>query len=45
MSFLGGKKEYILEQRRFGIPRAKIALKLGVSPSLMYKYLTKLKKK
>lgn len=42
---LDGKKEYILEQRRFGIPRAKIARKLGVSPSLMYKYLTKLKKK
>ena len=41
---LDGKKEYILEQRRFGIPRAKIARKLGVSPSLMYKYLTKLKK-
>ena len=42
---LDGKKEFILEQRRFGIPRAKIARKLGVSPSLMYKYLTKLKKK
>lgn len=41
---LDGKKEYILEQRRFGIPRAKIARKLGVSPSLMYKYLTNLKK-
>jgi DNA invertase Pin-like site-specific DNA recombinase len=41
---LDGKKEYILEQRRFGIPRAKIARKLGVSPSLMYKYLTELKK-
>ena len=42
---LDGKKEFILQQRRFGIPRAKIARKLGVSPSLMYKYLTKLKKK
>lgn len=42
---LDGKKDFILEQRRFGIPRAKIARKLGVSPSLMYKYLTKLKKK
>ena len=42
---LDGKKNFILEQLRFGIPRAKIARKLGVSPSLMYKYLTKLKKK
>ena len=42
---LDGKKEFILQQRRFGIPRAKIARELGVSPSLMYKYLTKLKKK
>ena len=38
-----GKKEFILQQRRFGIPRAKIARKLGVSPSLMYKYLEKIK--
>lgn len=42
---LDGKKEFILEQLRFGIPQAKIARKLGVSPSLMYKYLTKLKNK
>ena len=45
LTVLDGKKEFILEQRRFGIPCAKIARKLGVSPSLMYKYLTKLKKK
>ena len=42
---LDGKKQFILQQRRFGVPRAKIARKLGVSPSLMYKYLSKMKKK
>ena len=41
---LDGKKEFILQQRCLGISSAHIARKLGVSASLIYKYLDKIKK-
>ncbi|MEE6207243.1 MAG: master DNA invertase Mpi family serine-type recombinase [Alphaproteobacteria bacterium] len=41
---LDGKYDFISEQLRLGVSRAQIARKLGVSPSLIYKYVNKAQK-
>lgn len=42
---LDNRIDFILQQIRFGVPLTKIARKMGVSSSLMYKYLSRMKKK